>query len=182
MRRLLIALSALLLSGCWFGYGLFADSDARTALAPGVYQLIEPGKRAHEVKVSVLPTGMTRVDDPDSDDGDAVYGFIPLTGGNRFLVWVGKFGKPAEQQTQIYFFGEKRGDSFAFSFDCADADGKIAVAAGAVVETGSIAELPLREQGSRATRPCASPPGRERYAGFEAPAVAEIFAIANDYQ
>ena len=138
MRRLLIALSALLLSGCWFGYGLFADSDARAVLAPGVYLLIEPGKPAHEVKISVLPSGMTRVDDPDSDDGDAVYGFVPLAGGKRFLVWVGKFVKPAEQQTQIYFFGEKRGESFVFFVpDCADADGKIAVAAGAVIETGS---------------------------------------------
>ena len=45
MRRLLIALLASLLSGCWFGYGLFADSDARPVLAPGVYSSMEPGKR-----------------------------------------------------------------------------------------------------------------------------------------
>jgi hypothetical protein len=134
----MIALSALLLSGCWFGYGLFADGDARAVLAPGVYRLIEPGKPAHEVKISVLPSGMTQVDDPDSDDGDAVYGFIPLAGGERFLVWVGKFGKPSEQQTQIYFFGDKRADSFAFFVPaCGGADGTIAVAAGAVIESGS---------------------------------------------
>ena len=138
MRRLLIALFASLLSGCWFGYGLFADSDARPVLTPGVYRLNEPGKTAREVKISILPSGMTQVDDPESDDGDALYGFVPLAGGNRFLVWIGKFGKPSEQQTQIYFFGEKRADGVAFFVPkCEDADGKIAVAAGAEIETGS---------------------------------------------
>lgn len=139
MRRLLIAFLAALLSGCWFGYGLFADSDARTVLSPGAYQLIEPGKAAREVKISVLPSGMTRLDDPDTDDGDATYGFVPLPGRkDRFLVWITKFGKPAEQQTQIYFFGEKRGGGLAlFVPKCADEDGKIAVTAGAVIETGS---------------------------------------------
>ena len=139
MRRLLIAMLAMLLSGCWFGYGLFSERDARALLAPGVYRLVEPGKASHEVRVAVLPSGMTRLDDPQSDDGDAVYGFVPLGRGDRFLVWVGKFGKPSEQLTQIYFFGERRGaGSFAFFVpDCADADGQIAVAAGAVIETGS---------------------------------------------
>ena len=139
MRRMLIAVSAFLLSGCWFGYGLFADSDARTVLTPGVYQLIEPGKPARQVRIAILPSGMTRLDDPDTDDGDAVYGFLPLPGRkDRLLAWITMFGKPAEQQTQIYFFGEKRGDRFAlFVPMCSGEDGKIAVANGAAIETGS---------------------------------------------
>ena len=139
MRRLLIALLASLLSGCWFGYGLFADSDARPVLAPGVYRLVEPGKRSHEVRITTLPSGLTRVDDPESDDGDAAYGFAPLPDRkDRFLVWVGQVGKSSNRLTQLYFFLEKRGDSFAFFVpDCADADAKIAVAAGAEIETGS---------------------------------------------
>jgi len=139
VRRLLVAMLAVLLSGCWFGYGLFTESDARVVLTPGVYRLAEPGRASHDVRIAILPSGMTRLDDPESDDGDAVYGFVPLAGSNRFLVWMGKFGKPSEQLTQIYFFGERRGaGSFAFFVpSCADEDGQIAVAAGAVIESGS---------------------------------------------
>jgi len=105
-------------------------------LAPGVYNSTEPGKTPHEVRVSVLPNGMTQLDDPSSDDGDAVYGFVPLTGdGSRFLVWMSKMGDSSRGDTQLFLLGERNGPEISiFVPDCRDVDAKVAVAAGAVVE------------------------------------------------
>ena len=138
-RLLAVALLGLGLSGCWYGQGLFADSDARAILAPGIYRLTEPAKSAHDVTISMLPSGMTKLNDPESDDGDAAYGFAPVPGrSSRFLGWFAKADKPSQQQTQIYFFVEQRGGSFAFFVPgCEGTDQKLATAAGAVVESGS---------------------------------------------
>jgi hypothetical protein len=135
----LVALLALALSGCWFGDGLFADSDARAVLEPGVYRLTEPGTAAHDVTIAILPSGLTKLDDPEGDDGDATYGLVPVPGSSgRILGWFTKDGKPSSEQTQLYFLGEKRGDGFAFFIPgCDGSDGQIAIAAGAVVDGGS---------------------------------------------
>ena len=138
--RLLALLSlAMGLSGCWYGQGLFADSDARAIITPGIYRLTEPAKSAHDVTISMLPSGMTKLSDPESDDGDAAYGFAPVPGkSGRFLGWFAKADKPSQQQAQIYFFVEQRGDSFAFFVPgCDGVDQGLATGAGAVVESGS---------------------------------------------
>jgi hypothetical protein len=137
-RAIAASLLAIGLSGCWFGDGLFADSDARAILVPGVYRLTEPAKSAHDVTISVLPSGMTKLDDPQSDDGDAAYGFVPITGkSGRLLGWFTKAEKPSQAQAQIYFLVEKRGDSFAFFVPgCEGADQQLATGAGATVESG----------------------------------------------
>ncbi len=135
----LVALLALALSGCWFGNGLFADSDARAVLEPGVYRFTEPGKAAHDVTISILPSGLTKLNDPESDDGDATYGLVPVPGSSgRILGWFTKDGTPTSEQTQLYFLGEKQGDGFAFFVPgCEGSDGQIATTAGAEVEGGS---------------------------------------------
>ena len=99
-RLLAVALLGLGLSGCWYGQGLFADSDARVILAPGIYRLTEPAKSAHDVTISVLPSGMTKLNDPESDDGDAAYGFAAVPGkSGRFLGWFAKADKPSPMMT-----------------------------------------------------------------------------------
>jgi hypothetical protein len=149
-RLLAVALLGLGLSGCWYGQGLFADSDARAVLAPGTYRVTEPGKSVHDVTISTLPSGMTKLTDPESDDGDAAYGFTFVPGkSGRFLGWFVKADTPSEQQTQMYFFVEKRGDSFAFFVPgCEGADQLLATGAGAAVETGSGESCRFRDKQS----------------------------------
>ena len=85
-RLLLVVLPAVALGGCWIGTNLYATSDARPALPSGVYRAVEPGGSAKVYRVSLLPNGLTQLD----DGKDKIpYGFAPLdAGGRSFVAWL----------------------------------------------------------------------------------------------
>jgi hypothetical protein len=136
MRRLLIALLSLALAGCWVGDRLYADRDARPALVPGLYRASAPGEKPGDVRISILPNGLTQMADADGTDPD-VYGFAPLDlQRGTFVVWHGeeKGGRSAEGK-QLYLLGQRRNDgSFTIYVPfCDGAEAQLARRAGAIL-------------------------------------------------
>jgi hypothetical protein len=141
---------AFLLTGCWVGQGLFSDRDAKRVIEPGVYRSAAPGEEAREVRVSILPTGLTRMSDPaDGENEDDAYGFSPLDGGQRkFVGWFSKENDQNGERVQIYFLLQKVGPA-AFTIyipECKGATGALAKTAGASVDTGTAATCAFRSK------------------------------------
>ena len=139
-RLLLVALLAVALGGCWMGTNLYAASDARPALPSGVYRAVEPGGSAKVYRVSLLPNGLTQLD----DGKDKIpYGFAPLdAGGRNYVAWLQIDEDHASQGASApnQFFGllvRRAGGTFvAYAPSCKDAAAKLARASGASVQAG----------------------------------------------
>jgi hypothetical protein len=137
MRHLLIALLSLALGSCWFGDRLYADSDARSALVPGFYRVSAPGEKPGEVRISILPNGLTQMADSDGSGAD-IYGFAPLDPQRgTFVGWHGDDkGSGSAEGKQLYLLGQRRNDgSFVIYVPfCDGAEAQIARRTGASIE------------------------------------------------
>ena len=136
--RFLVLLSALLLSGCWAGDGLYSKSDARQPIPAGTYRATDPDGKTRLENIALLPDGMTRIGDTD---GKGLYGFAPLDEQNRrFVAWYHEDSADPDDRTQVYMLLERRSDDeFVLYAPQCDGDGaEIATRAGARVEKGSV--------------------------------------------
>jgi hypothetical protein len=92
----LLLLPLLLLAGCsWSGDAFYASSEAQAPIAPGTYTTNESAHPAPNgmVRISVLPSGLTRFELPDTGRGDIQAGFVPLgTDGHFHILWVARLG------------------------------------------------------------------------------------------
>ena len=138
MPRLLIVLLSFAVASCWIGEGLYADSDAKLAIEPGIYRTSAADQPVQQARVTLLSNGMTQITDKDGPD---VYGFMPLdAAGTRFAVWLDdKDQKDVVKPVQFYFLGLKHADgSFVLYIpECSGAEAEIARRGGAVLEEGS---------------------------------------------
>src|SRR5207253_6944727 len=79
-------LACLTLAGCWYGNSLYAPSDAKPVVAPGVYRAPTEGETQRVYRVSILPNGMTQFDGGDKKE---TYGFAPLgTASGAYVLWL----------------------------------------------------------------------------------------------
>ena len=138
MRRLVIGLLSLTLSGCWIGEGLYSNNDARIGIEPGVYRMSAQSEPPQVTRVTLLANGMTQMTDKDGAD---VYGLVPLDPATgRFAVWFNdKDQKGSAKPAQFYFLGQKHADgSFTLYMpECSGEEAEIARRAAAVVEEAS---------------------------------------------
>ena len=135
MRILLIALVSLALAGCWIGQSLYASSDARPAIPPGLYQASGPDMSKRVYLVSLLPNGLTQFDTGEKQE---VYGFAPL-GGDAFVGWIQIEGSKPDEDNQIYgLVVRQSGGAFTIHApECKNEQGEIARKNGATVEPGT---------------------------------------------
>ena len=135
MRGLLIAVVSLALTSCWLGRSLYAPSDARLAIRPGVYQVTEPDKDKRVYRVSVLPNGLTQFDTGEKAE---VYGFAPLD-RNTFVFWVQIDDAGPKDPNQLYGLAVRQSDGVFMLYlpECKDAQAEIARRNGAVIEEGT---------------------------------------------
>jgi hypothetical protein len=137
-RRLLL-LPLLMLAGCsWTGDAFYAASEAQAAIAPGNYRSDEtanPGPNVAPIRISVLPSGLTRFDLANGERGESLAGFVPLGPDGRFyILWIAKFdGRDVPAGGVPYGLIERRADGHykIYMPDC-NHDRADAVAAGAV--------------------------------------------------
>jgi hypothetical protein len=145
MRLLRIIAIALALSSCWAGRSLYADADARAAVAPGAYQSIDPQGTIRDYRVSILPNGLTQF---DSRDSRKTYGFAPLDPDRgTFVAWV-NYEANGNGDNQMYALMVTQPDgSFAiYAPDCVGDQAEIARKSGATIQpsTSSACRFPTR--------------------------------------
>ena len=137
MRLVAILLLTLLLAACWTGNALYSDTDARPALAAGIYRM-EAGDEIEEVRVSILSTGLTQI---ESKGEKGVYGFAPLSeGGQAFVAWFKTDDEPGAGE-QFYTLVERQPDGRVTFYQptCGGEEASIARGEGATVDTGMAA-------------------------------------------
>jgi hypothetical protein len=152
--RFLILATALLLSGCWVGDGLYASSDARQPIPAGVYRTTSGEERTQVEKVTLLANGLTQIGD---GDGKGFYGFVPLDKENRrFVAWFRKDEETPEDRGQVYMLLERRSaDEFVIYLpECKGELAEIARKAGATLEEGTtdVCHFPTRSSLETAMR------------------------------
>jgi len=144
MRTALLALACLLLAGCWYGNSLYAPSDAKPVIAPGVYRATTEGETERIYRVSILANGMTQF---DGNGKKETYGFAPLgPASGTYVLWLpvkdeDKSSNDQAGEFQIYLLmvRVRDGEYRVYAPECKDAAAEIARKAGAVIETGSSA-------------------------------------------
>jgi len=135
-------LPLLLLAGCnWTGGPFYAASEAQAPIAPGTYRTDEtarPGPNPAPLRISVLPSGLTRIAPVSGGHGDTEAGFAPLGSDGRFyLFWVARFdGREVPAGGMPYGLLERRpaGHYRIYLPDCSR-DRADALAAGAVPDS-----------------------------------------------
>jgi hypothetical protein len=141
MRRLLIVLACFVLSGCWYGLGLYSNSDARPAIPPGVYHATGDGPdRAY--RISILPSGLTQFDVGEKGVG---YGFAPLDRKHgTFVAWANveddnaaTDGRKGTYQMFALMVRKSNNEFLIYAPDCKDEGADIAREVGATIETGT---------------------------------------------
>lgn len=152
MRVLLIVLGALALTSCWIGRSLYAPTDARPAIRPGVYQATEPDKDKRVYRVSMLPSGLTQFDTGEKAE---VYGFAPLD-RNNFVFWVQIDDAAPNEPNQLYGLAVHQADGVFMLYlpECKDDEAEIARKQGATIETGTspACQFPSRASLEKAIR------------------------------
>jgi hypothetical protein len=137
--RRLFLLPLLLLAGCgWTGDAFYTASEAQAAIAPGDYRSNEtanPGPNEAPIRISVLPSGLTRFELANGERGESLAGFVPLGPDRHFyIMWIAKFdGQDAPAGGVPYGLIERRADGHYMVYmpDC-NHDRADAVAAGAM--------------------------------------------------
>jgi hypothetical protein len=151
MRLLLIGLLTFVLSGCWAGLNLYAPSDARPAIPPGVYRAIVEDAPERVYRVSVLANGLTQFDGGEKKE---IYGFAPLDPDHgTFVGWMNLDDEPAttggkKDPDQIYALLVRQTDGgfVIYAPECKDVGSEIARKSGATIDTGvsSVCVFPTR--------------------------------------
>jgi hypothetical protein len=139
MRALVAVIAVLLLSGCWEGDDLYSAADARPAIPPGPYGLVsDDGEPPIAVRVSVLPSGMTRLTAGGETED---FPMAPLDAEGRMIVhWLEPRGAETDADAlELYLLIERRpGGEYAFYMPrCEGEEAAIARAAGAGVRLSS---------------------------------------------
>jgi hypothetical protein len=140
MRSLLIALASILLTGCWYGVGLYTPSDARPALKPGVYEATAKDEPTKSYRVSMLPGGLTQFDCGEKKE---TYGFVPLDPARgTYVLWLpvkDDDAKSADGEFQIYLLmvRVREGEYRIYPPECRDEAQQVAVKSGATIDTGT---------------------------------------------
>lgn len=149
-RVLPIAALAVALGGCWMGAGLYSASDARPAIPSGTYRGTEPGGEIKTYEVTMLPNGLTQVDDGEDK---IPYGFAPLS-PDAFVAWLeiddGQQTSDKRVPNQFYglFVRALDGRFIAYLPACKNEDAKLAKRSGAEVEAGPAAVCRFSSRGS----------------------------------
>ena len=130
MRRLILLLLALSLSGCWEGDNFYTASDSRPALPPGDYRAVPSDKPAEAqlIRVSTRDDGMTSITDRD---GDHIMGFAPL-GGSYFATW---YREDESGKGAVYALLQSERGHYRLFIPICDKTRAIAAAAGAQIVT-----------------------------------------------
>ena len=142
MRRLALALACLVLTSCWYGDRLYAPSDARPAITPGVYRSVVEGEPDKTYRISTTANGMTQFDSGEKKD---LMGFAPLDpAGGTFVAWLplkdeDKPSATDRGELQIYMLMVRVSDREyrLYPPECKDAAAESARKSGATIETGS---------------------------------------------
>ena len=140
MRRLLLILACLGLTGCWYGDRLYTPSDAKPVMRPGVYRATIEDEPTKVYRVSIEADGMTRLDGGESPD---LMGFSPLDPQNgTYVAWLPLKDKDKSDERgelQIYLLVVRVGtDEYRFyPPECKDAAAELAKKNGATIEDGT---------------------------------------------
>jgi hypothetical protein len=137
VRIVLITFASLLLVGCWTGRNFYTDSDAISAIKPGIYRASYGGE-THTEYVSFLQNGLTQVAD---NEGKATYGFKPLDDQHRrFVGWYADTKDASNDGSQVYIVLERRSNNeFALYLPTCDGeDAAIAKLEGATIQKQTI--------------------------------------------
>ena len=111
MRLLPLVAATLLLGGCWVGERFYADSEARPAIPAGLYRSPTDDCENDLVRVTILPSGLTRFDG-ESDDWD-IAGFAPLgSDGRRYVAWLLAENGETPNSEVAYALLERRGREY----------------------------------------------------------------------
>lgn len=134
MLRPLAFAAALLLCGCWVGERFYTDAEAVAAISAGLYRSISPDGEVREMRVSILPNGLTRLSG-DDEEFDVV-GFTPLAGREeRFVAWL--FPETDREDGLAYGLLERHGDEFLLFSPACEPTQALARAAGAEIVPNS---------------------------------------------
>ena len=104
MRRLLVALAASLLGGCWVSGDFYAASDLRQPISPGTYRWGWPdGAGPRIVQVSHGRDGFTVLSFAGEDGRAGRIGLTPLDAEERaFAAWAVRENDDGPPTAQIY--------------------------------------------------------------------------------
>src|SRR4249919_607887 len=140
MRLLLITLVSFLLSACGDGVSLYAPSDARPAIQPGVYLATAKDEPTRSYRVSMLPNGLTQF---DSGEKKETYGFTPLDPARgTYVLWIPvkdedpKAADPSEYQIYLLMARQRGGEYRIYPPECKDEAAEVARKSGATIESG----------------------------------------------
>ena len=135
--RFLVLVSALLLTSCWMGDGLYSNRDARQPIPAGIYRTSSGDDRIQIEKVTLLPNGLTQIGD---GDGKGFYGFASLDKENRrFVAWFRKDEETPQDRGQVYMLLDRRSanEFVLYLPECKGELAELARNAGATIEEGT---------------------------------------------
>jgi hypothetical protein len=124
MRPLVCALiSVTALAGCWTGPRFYTAADSVAAVAPGRYRIVSSdGGEQGEMRVALLPSGLTLFEDESAGKEPAQMGFVPLDPqGLRYVAWPEDLGRDRSAAEVPYYVLERDGRDYRMLFPmCTD--------------------------------------------------------------